>query len=130
MLLLGMSSKSCTSKRLGARNDLDQLLGDGGLACAVVVESEAIDHFAGVAGCVVHRGHPCTLFAGGVLEQRREDLNREVFWQQFGEDLLLRWFELVDRTCTHAGFQPGFDSIRDLWGKGDQLPRCDDLSHR
>src|SRR5271165_945042 len=79
MLFLGMSPNSCASKRLGAGDDFDQLLGDGGLTRAVVVEGEAVDHLAGIASGVVHRSHPRTLLARGVLEQRRVDLNREVF---------------------------------------------------
>src|SRR3984893_12079390 len=65
-----------TSQRLGPGDDLDQLLGDYGLTRPVIVESEPIDHVAGVAGSVVHRGHACTLLAGRVLEQRRENLDR------------------------------------------------------
>ena len=85
--------------RLGAGDDLDQLLGDGGLARAVIVQGQPVDHVAGVAGGVVHRGHPRALLARGVFEERRVDLHREVARQQLGQDLLLVRLELVDRAA-------------------------------
>src|SRR5215469_4878957 len=98
MLFLGMSSNSCVaSQRLGTGDDLDQLLGDGGLARTVVVEGKPVDHLAGVAGGVVHGGHARPLLTRRILEQRSVDLDRDVFWQQFGKDLLFRRLELVYR---------------------------------
>src|SRR5262249_51895499 len=44
-------------QRLGAGDDLDQLLGDVGLALAVVLDGQLVDHVAGVAGGVVHGRH-------------------------------------------------------------------------
>src|SRR5262249_21055508 len=44
-------------QRLGAGDDLDQLLGDVGLALAVVADRQLVDHVAGVAGGAVHRAH-------------------------------------------------------------------------
>src|SRR5271166_2885607 len=98
MLFLGMSPNSCASKRLGAGDDLDQLLGDGGLTRAVVIEGEPVDHLAGIAGCVVHRRHPRPLLARRVFEQCGVDLHREVLRQQFREDLFLGRLEFVNRT--------------------------------
>src|SRR6516225_2176444 len=99
MLLLGMSPRFLwLLQRLGAGDDLDQLLGDGGLTRAVVVEGEAVDHLAGIARRVVHCRHPCPLLTRGVFKQCRIDLHREVLWQQFGEDLLFGRLEFVDRT--------------------------------
>src|SRR5438132_4492573 len=91
ILFLAMSQKfPCgPSQCLGAGDDLDQLLGDGRLTRAVVVEGKAIDHFSGIAGSIVHRRHPCTLLARRVLQQSRIDLDCEVLRQQFREDFLL-----------------------------------------
>ena len=61
-------------QRLGAGDDLDQLLGDLGLACAVVAHRQLVDHLAGVAGGAVHGAHACALLGGGVLQQPAEDL--------------------------------------------------------
>src|SRR6516162_2871751 len=127
MLFLGMFSELplWTSQRLGAGDDLDQLLSDGGLAGAVVVEGKAVDHLACIAGCIVHRRHPRPLLARGVFEQCRIDLHREVLRQQVCEDLLLRGLEFVNRAadrrhCLLAG--------RRL--ERDQLLRSYDLGHR
>src|SRR3569833_3061476 len=43
-------------KRLGAGDDLDQLLGDHRLPGPVVAQRLLADHIAGIAGGVVHRG--------------------------------------------------------------------------
>src|ERR1700758_1943912 len=63
-------SFSVRLESLGAGNDLDQFLRDGGLARPIVVDGQAVDHVAGVAGRAVHRRHPRALFAGAILEQR------------------------------------------------------------
>src|SRR5205807_7660294 len=84
------------SQRLGPRDDLDQLLRDHGLARAVVVEGEPVDHLAGIAGGVVHRGHARALLARRVLEKCRKYLHRQVLGQQFVEDLFLRRLKLVN----------------------------------
>src|SRR5690606_20099802 len=44
-------------ERLGARNDLDQFLGDLRLALAVIGDRQLVDHVAGVARGIVHRRH-------------------------------------------------------------------------
>src|SRR6266446_1100401 len=126
MLFLAMSPNfPCgPSQRLGAGDDLDQLLGDGRLTRAVVVEGEAIDHLSGIAGRIVHRRHPRTLLARRVFEQCRVDLHRQVLRQQLSEDFLLGGLEFVDRTRQ-----------RDLLAGGRRLERnqlvCGhDLVHR
>ena len=86
-------------QRLGAGDDLDQLLGDHRLAGAVVGQRLLADHFAGVAGGVVHRGHLRAVERGGVLEQRAEDLHRDVARQQLGEDLVLVGLVFVGRAA-------------------------------
>src|SRR5215475_11878521 len=60
--------------RLGAGDDLDQLLGDHRLTGAIVDQGVLADHFAGVAGGVVHRRHLRAVERGVVLEQRTENL--------------------------------------------------------
>jgi len=71
----------------GARDDLDQLLGDVGLAGPVVDQRQPLDHVARVARGIVHGGHPRALFRGGGFEQRLVDLDGEVARQQFRQDL-------------------------------------------
>src|SRR5262245_8960048 len=83
------------SHRLGAGDDLDQLLGDHRLAGAVVGQRLFADHLAGIAGGVVHRAHLRAVERGGVLEQRAEDLHRDVARQQLGQDFLLLRLVLV-----------------------------------
>src|SRR3954451_1290352 len=63
-----------SSQRLGAGDDLDQLLGDHRLARAVVGERLLADHFAGVARRVVHRAHLRAVERGVVFQERAEDL--------------------------------------------------------
>src|SRR5260370_9129443 len=74
---------------LGARDDLDELFGNGRLTRAVVGDGEAVDHIAGIAGCAVHRGHPRALLARIVLEERRIKLHREISRHHRGQDLRL-----------------------------------------
>src|SRR6202011_2700067 len=126
ILFLAMSPKfPCgPSQRLGARDDLDQLLGDGRLTRAVVVEGEAIDHLSGIAGGTVHRRHPRTLLARRVLEQCRIDLHRQVLRQQLREDFFFGGFEFVDRTRQSDLLAVG----RRL--KRNQLVCGHDLGHR
>src|SRR3546814_11387268 len=52
-------------ERLGARNDFHQLGRDRGLAGAVVLDREAVDHVAGVAPAIAHRGHDRTRVVSG-----------------------------------------------------------------
>src|ERR1700757_3770706 len=68
-MLLAMSILPL-SDGFGAGDDLDQFLGDVGLARAVVVQSQALDHVAGVARRIVHRGHARAVLAGGAFQQR------------------------------------------------------------
>jgi len=55
-------------QRLGAGDDLDQLLGDLRLAGAVVRKRLLANHLAGIAGGVVHRAHLRAIERGGVLQ--------------------------------------------------------------
>ena len=93
MLILVASSQG--SERLGAGDDLDQLFRDVSLARAVVVDRQAIDDVTGVARGVVHGRHARALLAGRILQQRSEDLHRQIARQQLGEDLFLSRLEDV-----------------------------------
>src|SRR4029077_9707336 len=73
-------------QRLGAGDDLDQFLGDHRLAGAVVGERLLADHFAGIAGGIVHRAHARALLGGGVFQERAEHLHRQIARQEIGEN--------------------------------------------
>src|ERR1700756_4374364 len=87
------------SNGFGAGDDLDQFLGDVRLARAVVVQRQALDHVARVAGCVVHGGHTRTMLAGGAFQQRAIHRNGERLWEEAREDGLLVGLELVGGTA-------------------------------
>src|ERR1700742_4674088 len=76
------------SDRLGAGDDLDQLLGDLGLTGSVVDLGLLADHFAGIAGGVVHRAHLRAVERSVVFQQRAEDLHREIARQQIAQNLV------------------------------------------
>src|ERR1043165_6707060 len=84
-------------ERLGAGDDLDQLLGNHRLAGAVIGERLLADHFAGIAGGVVHGAHARALLGGGVFQERAEYLHRQVARQQLGEDVFLGRLVFVGR---------------------------------
>jgi hypothetical protein len=75
-----------TIERFGARNDFDQFLGDLRLTLAVVAHRQLVDHFAGIARGVVHRGHPRALLGGSVFKQRRKICTAYVARQQILEN--------------------------------------------
>src|SRR6478752_8489357 len=85
------------SDRLGAGDDLDQLLGDLGLTGSVVDLGLLANHFAGVAGRVVHRAHLSAIERGVVFQQRAEDLNRDIARQQAGEKFVFLRLIFVGR---------------------------------
>src|SRR5215475_13376434 len=72
-----------------AGDDFDEFLGDLSLTRAVVDQRLLADHFAGVAGGVVHRRHLRAVERSVVLEQGAEDLHREIARQQARHDLVL-----------------------------------------
>src|SRR5215469_5518844 len=74
-------------ERLGARDDFDEFGGDRGLAGAVVLDRQAVDHVSGIPGRIVHRGHLGSVEAGLVLEEGAVDLNGNVARKEIGEDL-------------------------------------------
>ncbi len=55
----------------------------------LILDGEPVDHVAGVAGGIVHRGHPAALLRRGIFQQRAENLNGDVARQQGGQDLVL-----------------------------------------
>jgi hypothetical protein len=81
---------------------LDELLGDRGLARAVVLDRQPVDHVARVARGVVHGRHPRALLRGGVLEERREDLRGDPAGQQLLKDRLLAGLVVVERRAPPA----------------------------
>src|SRR5690348_13662411 len=95
-ILFFAMSRFSPLERLGARNDLDQFLGDRGLARAVIGRVKRIDHLAGVACRIVHCRHACALLRSGVLEEGGIELHGEVARQEIGENLGLLRLELVD----------------------------------
>src|SRR6266545_1841862 len=60
--------RSNSSQRRRPRDDLDQLLGDHRLTGAVVGQRLLADHFAGIAGGVVHGAHLGAVERCGVLQ--------------------------------------------------------------
>src|SRR5262245_25387941 len=128
MLLEAMMSPFPNCERrglesLGAGNDLDEFRGDRRLARAVHLQGDPLDHVAGVAAGVVHRGHLRAIEARSVLQQHAEDLHGDVAWQQIGQDLALARLELVDRA---AGYLFRHVGRR----RRNQLLAGDDLRHR
>src|SRR5438874_8839831 len=76
------------SEGVRAGHDLEDLLGDLGLAGAVQVERQAVDQLDRVLGGVAHRGHAGAVLGCGRLEQRAVDLGLEIDGQEPLEDLL------------------------------------------
>src|SRR5271154_6803886 len=110
-------------ERLGARNDLDQFLGDVGLTLAVVGHVQPVDHLAGVARGVVHRRHARALFGSRVLQERGEDLYAQMARQQRGQDFLFLGLEFINPDLGGIGLVLALGN-----GEGDQLLPCDDLA--
>src|SRR5277367_4481343 len=73
------------SNGFGAGDDLDEFLGDIGLARTVVVQRQALDHVAGIARRVVHCGHAGAVFAGGTFQQCAVDRDGERLRQEPGQ---------------------------------------------
>src|SRR5205823_3703253 len=76
------------SEGVRAGHDLEDLLGDLGLAGAVQVERQAVDQLDRVLGGIPHRGHAGAVLGRGRLEQRAVDLGLEIDGQEPLEDLL------------------------------------------
>src|SRR5262245_40190409 len=81
--------------RLGAGDDLDQLLGDLGLTGSVVDLGLLADHFARVAGGIVHRTHLRAVERSVIFQQRAEYLHRDVTRQKAREDFVFLRLVLV-----------------------------------
>src|SRR3989304_4279495 len=75
-------------ERLGAADDLHQLLGDRGLAGAVHLQREPGDHIHGVVGRRIHRRHPGAVLSRHRLEEDPEDLRLHVLGEEDLPDLL------------------------------------------
>src|SRR5579872_1682838 len=83
------------SDGFSAGNDFDEFLGDIGLARAVVVERQALDHVAGVARGAVHGGHARTMLARRTFQQRAKDRDGKGLRQKAGQDGFLVRLEFV-----------------------------------
>ena len=99
-------------ERLGARNDFDQFLGDLRLALTVVGDRQLVDHVAGVARRIVHGAHLGAHFAGGILEQRPEDLHGDVARDEIGEDLARLRLVFVDGVAGRLRPPPRAEACR------------------
>src|SRR5580698_9625864 len=93
------SQRQCLLQSFRAGDDLDQFLGDHRLAGAVVFERLLADHLAGVARGVVHRRHLRAVERRRILDERAENLHREIARQKLLEDILLVGLELIDRAA-------------------------------
>src|SRR5918998_3474367 len=81
---------SCRRSRqsLGPGDDFHDLLGDLGLALAVHLERQIVDHLTGVLLSAAHGGHARAVLGCGRLEQRPEDRDLDVVGDEALEDLL------------------------------------------
>src|SRR5579872_5634345 len=114
--LLRRSGRGVRSERLGARNDLDQFLGDHRLPGAIVPQGVFLHHVAGVARRVVHCAHLSAEERGLILEQGAIDAHRHRARQQLGEDFSFVRLILVSRRVLVLRAELGRD---ELLGGGD-----------
>src|SRR5690606_33164285 len=106
-------------ERFGARNDFDEFFGDLGLALTVVAQLQLADHFASVAGRVVHCGHLRTVERSVILEHGAEDLHGNVPRQKILDNGLFAWLVLIGhrgRCCLAFAFDSLDTSRNDLHG--------------
>src|SRR4051794_9020659 len=112
-LLSAMGSFSCLqieswllcarlAERLGAGDDLQDLLRDLRLAHPVHFQGQLADHLLGVLGGVAHRRHPRPQLRSGGLEQRPVNRDRHVLRNQPRQQLL--GVGLVDPLRAALGF--------------------------
>src|SRR6202167_1760124 len=97
------SQRQCLLQSFGAGDDLDQFLGDHRLAGAVVGERRLADQPARVTGGVVHRRHLRAVERRRVLDERAENLHREIARQKLFQDILFVRLELIDRAAQSFG---------------------------
>ena len=62
-------------ERFRTRDNFDQFFSNLCLTLAVIAQCQFIDHFASIAGRIVHRGHFGTHFASSIFQQGSENLN-------------------------------------------------------
>src|ERR1700744_2718779 len=103
--ILYVNRRIAALDRLGAGDDLDQLLSDLGLTGSVVDQGLLADHVAGVARRVVHRAHLRAVERSVVLHQRAENLHRQVTRQQAAEDFVFFRLVFVGRRSRTRGFR-------------------------
>src|SRR4051812_17880733 len=79
---------SSLSERLGAADDLQDLLRDFRLTRPIHLQGQVADHRLRVLGGVAHRGHPRAQLRGRRLQQRPVDRDRHVLGNQPSKQLL------------------------------------------
>src|SRR5579872_6812467 len=98
--VVAMSSSLRELKRFRAGDDLDQFFGDHCLTRAVIDERLLANHFAGIAGGVIHRAHACALLGRCVFQKCAEHLHRQITRQQIVENIALVRLVFVSRGRT------------------------------
>src|SRR6186997_3248116 len=83
-----ISPRAGLGECVGARHDLQDLLGDRGLAGTVHGERVLVDERPGVVGRVAHGGAARRELGGGALQQRAVDRGVEVVREQVAEEVL------------------------------------------
>jgi hypothetical protein len=107
-------------KRLGTRDDLDQFLGDIGLALAVIAQRQFLDQIASIARGAIHGRHLRPIKPGLVFQQRRENLPVDITRQQGIEDSRLGGLiEIHPALQIRLGHTLGRDDGDQLAGGGD-----------
>src|SRR5690606_18549783 len=91
-------------ERFRARNDFDEFFGDLGLTLAVVAQLQLVDHFAGVAGRIVHCGHLRTVEGSAVFEHGPENLHADIARQQIFHDRFFARLVFVDHRGGGSAF--------------------------
>src|ERR1700744_5553930 len=103
--ILYVNRRIAALDRLGAGDDLDQLLGDLGLTGSVVDQGLLADHVAGVARRVVHRAHLRAVERSVVFQQGAENLHRQIARQQAAENFVFFRLVFVGRRRCTRGFR-------------------------
>src|SRR5690625_1179802 len=97
-----LTSGAGTSERVGAADNLTDLVGDLGLTRLVGQTGQVLGEFLGVVRGGLHRGPPGRLLGGGRLQEGEVDPVDHVLRQQLVQDLLRRGLELVQRKSLAA----------------------------
>src|SRR3954447_8366212 len=105
-------------KRLCARDNFDQFLGDHRLTRPVVLQRQLADHVACVARRRIHGAHLRAEFAGDIFQQRAKNLNADIARQERRENFA--FVRLVFVLLLNAPSNR-FDGCRDQLLRGRHL---------